>query len=295
MNTIEFLTTPWTKTFSRFLTLVERDALFVSPYITEMPLRTAQDSWADRDIAGSVRVTIVTNLSPDNLLQGALDPAALLTFVQSVSNTVIIYLPSVHAKVYVADDKAAIVTSANLTDGGLLRNHEYGVLMTNAILVKRVRADLERFATLGNSVPMETLRELVRTTVDLRDIHKRAERSVRKSLRSEFLRRMGKTKLELMAVRAHGKTTHRIFAETILYLLDRGPLRTVELHPQIQRIHPDLCDDSIDRVIDGVHFGKKWKHHIRNAQQHLKRMGLIEFDGERWRRTEKPADPSLLG
>jgi len=295
MNAIEFLTTPWTQAYSSFLTLAEHDALFVSPYITQMPLQRAQSIWSARGIAGSVKVTIVTNLSPDNLLQGSLDPSALLTFVQSVPNAVIVYLPSVHAKVYVADDRAAIVTSANLTDGGLLRNHEYGVMMTDAVLVKRVRMDLERFATLGNSVPIDTLRDLVRTTLDLRELQKRAEQSVRKNLRSEFRRRMGKTRVELMAVRAHGKTTHRIFAETILYLLERGPLRTLELQPQIQRIHPDLCDDLIDRVISGVHFGKKWKHHVRNAQQHLKRMGLIEFDGVHWRRTETPADSSQLG
>ncbi len=57
---------------------------------------------------------------------------------------------------------------------------------------------------------------------------------------------------------------------------------TIELHPLIQHIHPDLCDDSIDRVIEGVHFGKKWKHYVRNAQQALRRKGLIDFDGQRW-------------
>jgi len=50
----------------------------------------------------------------------------------------------------------------------------------------------------------------------------------------------------------------------------------------VQQIHPDLCDDTIDRVIDAVHFGKKWKHYVRNAQQALKRKGLIDFDGQRW-------------
>jgi hypothetical protein len=52
---------------------------------------------------------------------------------------------------------------------------------------------------------------------------------------------------------------------------------TAELHPLIQRIHPDLCDDSVDRVIDGKHFGKKWKHAVRTAQQHLKKIGKVEL------------------
>jgi hypothetical protein len=54
------------------------------------------------------------------------------------------------------------------------------------------------------------------------------------------------------------------------------------LHPLIQQLHPDICDDSIDRVIDGVHFGKRWKHHVRSAQSHLKADGKIRTDGERW-------------
>mgnify|MGYP001617338381 CR=1 FL=1 len=68
-----------------------------------------------------------------------------------------------------------------------------------------------------------------------------------------------------------------------LYLLQKhGPLTTTQLHPLIQNLHPDLCDDGIDRVIDGVHFGKRWKHMVRNAQQYLKRSGQIRFDGRCW-------------
>ncbi|MFQ6007779.1 MAG: hypothetical protein ACE5K8_02400, partial [Candidatus Zixiibacteriota bacterium] len=65
---------------------------------------------------------------------------------------------------------------------------------------------------------------------------------------------------EVLRARAAGRAPHAIFAEAILYLLRIGPATTEELHAKIQAIHPDLCDDSIDRVIDGRHFGKKWKH-----------------------------------
>ena len=75
----------------------------------------------------------------------------------------------------------------------------------------------------------------------------------------------------------------RVFSRTILFLLQGGPLRTIDLHPQIKRIHPDLCDDSVDRVIDGERFGKRWKHLVRTAQQILKRDGSVQFDGTFWR------------
>ena len=44
---------------------------------------------------------------------------------------------------------------------------------------------------------------------------------------------------------------------------------------------------SIDRVIDGVHFGKRWKHYVRNAQQFLKRTGRVYYDGDRWHMTQR--------
>ena len=41
--------------------------------------------------------------------------------------------------------------------------------------------------------------------------------------------------------------------------------------------------DGVDRVIYGVHFGKKWKHHVRNAQQQLARQGrIVRQDDGRW-------------
>ena len=69
-----------------------------------------------------------------------------------------------------------------------------------------------------------------------------------------------------------------------MYLLKRfGPMRTMDLHPLVQTMHPDICDDTIDRVINGEHFGKKWKHFVRNAQQSLKKTGRIVFKENVWR------------
>ena len=60
------------------------------------------------------------------------------------------------------------------------------------------------------------------------------------------------------------------------------PLRTVDIHPLVQQIHPDLCNDSEDRIIDGVRFGKRWKHLVRSAQQALKANDRVSYDGLRW-------------
>lgn len=66
-------------------------------------------------------------------------------------------------------------------------------------------------------------------------------------------------------------------------LRTHGPMATRDLHPRVQQIHPDLCDDAVDRVIDGRHYGKRWKHRVRAAQSPLKRRGAIERVDGQWR------------
>jgi len=280
---IELLASPWTTTFYELVGLAQKELLVVSPFLSDAPLRKIIEIVRGKPLYTNVRIDILTNLAIDSLLSGSLDVAALLHLVQSIPNSTVTYLPSLHAKIYVADDKVAVITSANLTTQGLEGNHEYGVLLRDPMLVSKVRIDLIKYAALGNKVSLDTLAALTQATQDLKVVRQQADKSIKTKLRVAFEQRTEAAKLELLKARAKGKTTHGIFCDTVLYLLERnGPLTTVKLHPMIQQIHPDLCDDKIDRVIDGVHFGKKWKHYVRNAQQALKRQGAVGFDGHRW-------------
>lgn len=280
---VELLESPWATTFYNLVSTAEEELLVASPFISSKPLEKVIEIIEDKQSLDSVYVSIVTNLAVDSLLRGSIDVAALLHLAQSIPNSTITYLPSLHAKIYVVDNKAAVITSANLTNSGLVGNHEYGVLLRDPMFVSKVRIDLTRFASLGNKVSLDTLAALAQATQELKATRQQADKSITTKLRVAFEQRTEAAKLELFKARARGKTTHGIFCDTVLYLLEReGPLRTVELHPLVQHIHPDLCDDTIDRVIDGVHFGKKWKHYVRNAQQALKCKGFVGFDGQRW-------------
>jgi len=283
---VELVTSPWAATFYGLLDTVEQELFVASPFISDKPLKRVVEIIGSKPSLDSMKVNIVTNLAIDSLLSGSLDVAALLHLVQSIPNSTVTYLPSLHAKIYIVDNKVAIVTSANLTDKGLIGNHEYGTLLRGFAVVSKVRDDLTRYASLGNRVSTDTLAALAQAAQELKAMRQQADRSVKARLRAAFERRTEAAQLELLKARAKGKTTHGIFCDTVLYLLEqKGPLNTTDLHPLVQQIHPDLCDDTVDRVIDGVHFGKKWKHYVRNAQQALKRKGFIDFDGQRWFRT----------
>nr|MCU0688593.1 hypothetical protein [Phycisphaerales bacterium] len=87
----------------------------------------------------------------------------------------------------------------------------------------------------------------------------------------------------LVRARLAEGSIHTVFAKTIEFLLRRhGPLSTEAMHPMIQQMHPDLCDDTVERVIDGKRFGKKWKHAARTAQQQLKKRGTIALINGAW-------------
>jgi len=235
-----------------------------------------------RGVHNSVKVVILTNIHPESALNGSIDLEALVQLGNQLPNFDLTHLPSLHAKVYVADRKMAVITSGNLTDSGISGNLEYGVASTNETVVGEVRRDFESYALLGARVSSKEIAALLDDINELKGLFRKAEQSIRAQAKRAFKEKLEETYIQLLRHRAKGKTTHAILSETILYLLSQGSLRTIELHPLIQRLHPDICDDSVDRVIDGVHFGKKWKHHVRNAQQFLKREGRIRFDGKRW-------------
>ncbi|MBI4321315.1 MAG: phospholipase D family protein [Chloroflexi bacterium] len=225
----------------------------------------------------------MTNLAPDHLIQGSMDPMGIADFFRAVPNVVVTHLPSLHAKVYVADESVAIITSANLTHGGIVANYEYGVWIEDAEVIRQITQDLKAYAALGSNVTLLELEELATASRELQQYQKRVLETARDNLREEFQRRIQATHEALRRIRAKpGESTNSIFTRTILFLLKRGPLTTQQLHPLVQQIHPDLCDDNIDRVIGEVHFGKRWKHMVRNAQQALKSKGLICLRGGKW-------------
>lgn len=255
--------------------------MLVSPFVKRSKAEEILAALSHRGVQNKVRLVMLTDLRPECALGGSLDMEALVALGHGIPNFALTHLPSLHAKVYIADRKAAIVKSGNLTDSGVSGNIEYGVAFSDKGVVTQIREDFEQYSLLGAKVSSAEVEALLYEVRELKQLYQKAEQSIRARAREAFKRKLQATQLQLLRHRAKGKTTHAIFSQTILFLLARGPLRTT-FHPLIQRLHPDICDDSIDRVIDGVSFGKKWKHHVRTAQQFIKREGKIRYDRERW-------------
>ena len=271
---------PWADTFDKFAGSIRESALIVAPFITHQPLRQLA---TQLDRRSRVRVSLVTNLATESLLQGTLNTEALADFCREFSRTTVHHLPGLHAKVYVADDHTAIVTSGNLTSSSLHQNFEYGIRILDPTMVCEIARDLMDYSELGAKVSIEDLDRLSDISKALRSKYSRALNSTRSSFRKEFEDQLETTNESLRELRAKpGESTNSIFARTLLYVLRKEPMKTQDIHPLIRSIHPDLCDDDTDRIINGVRFGREWKHRVRGAQVVLRRKGLIDIVDGKW-------------
>lgn len=259
-----------------------RERLVVSsPYVTRRGADFLLSSLSSA-IKPKLHLSLLTDLSPINVAQAATDPEAIRTITVAVPNTHVTHLPRVHAKVYVQDSRTAIVTSGNLTAGGLDFNYEYGLKVLDAPTAAAIDRDVDEYAGLGAFVPASVLSQYSQTASELRELYLTHEKAVRRTDR-RLQSALAAATDQLIRLRLAGGAMHTVFAATILYLLAKyGPLPTTELHPHIEAIHPDLCDSSVDRIIDGKSYGKKWKHAVRTAQQQLKKRGRIRLVGEHW-------------
>lgn len=258
-----------------------KESLFISaPYI--------KSYGADVLLAGAKarRLSLLTNLSLANVSGAGFDFDALIElgkhFEMAVSS-----LEKLHAKIYIADDGLALVTSANLTLGGLRENYEYGVLIRDLDAVNALKEDMTHYFSLGNIFQRHALIDIWESVREIKKLRAELDKtSPARKLKRALSAKEESFQIKALTNRVEGRTINSIFSETILYLLRRyRTLTTQQLHAHIKEIHPDICDDSVDRVINGQHFGKKWKHMVRNAQQHLKANGMICLRNGRWELT----------
>lgn len=268
----------------RLLDLVEsaeRDLFLAAPFISRPPLEQIADVLQRRQQLPTVQ--IFTHFIEPSIRSGSLDCIALEQFAQTIPTTRILNFPNLHAKIYIADERAAIVTSANLTQGGLHRNWEYSLWLNDTPTVEKVRADLNTAAaTRATELPPDFLKDLVTRQVDAK------KSRVKEEIDEDIIDLLSRINSETRTIEAPDKAVTRIFAEEILKIhAEWGPLPTTAIYPLIKNRYPQHCDDSQVVWIKGTYECKKWERDIRNAQQQLKGKGRIIRDPETklWRLT----------
>ena len=290
---MQSIRSPWADTFDEFAGSIRESAIIAAPFIRRRPLERMVRKLPSRR---SVKIDLLTSLASGSLAEGLVDCGALLWFCEEVPGASIRHLLHLHAKAYVADSHTAIVTSANLTDGGLIRNFELGVKITEARAVDEIADDLTEYGGMGVAVSYSQLSELDGLAQAAQEIRARIDRINRSGTTTQYDDALNGINEKLIGLRVappefvtdpRGSITGQ-FSEAVRYVLARhGPLPTSEINALVRDLKPELCDDEVDRVISGQSFGKRWKHDIRNSQQQLKRQGLIVLENRKWRLVEQ--------
>lgn len=141
--------------------------LVSSPYIGSfLPKLTAR-------MHSSVQKSLLTRADLRDFAAGASDLEAVCDLARQGAS--IQSVPGLHAKAYVFDNRYALVTSANATNGGMHRNWECGVTIDDAARVDELAQLLASGFHAPQAPEMWTLADLESLRLPVRVIKKRLE------------------------------------------------------------------------------------------------------------------------
>ena len=278
---MQTITSQWAIAFDQFAASIRESAIIAAPYITRPGLVRLVKGLRSRR---RVKLDVLTALEERSLEDGAVDSGALHWLCTQVPGTTVRHLRHLHAKAYVADGHTAIVTSSNLTNGGLFRNHELGIAISDPDAVKDIADDLREYGNLGIIVPCDELPNIDSMADKARRLKEAADDAASAQAKEAYhdaLKDIGRHLADLGTggdefVVDPMASINAQLCDAIRYVLrHNGPMSTREMNPLVQSLKPELCDDNEDLVINGVSYGRDWKHKVRNAQTVLKRAGIV--------------------
>ena len=255
---------------------VKSELTVSSPFISDVGVNFLIDS-VSNDFRKKGFLRIITNLSPRNIKQRATNPFSFSKIYDAINLVQIFHLPNLHAKVYIRDNKEAIVTSGNLTDGGLYKNFEYGISVIDDNVVKDIRNDLTDYGNLGTLLDKKSIQLLCQQFGHIYKKEKIIDDNDVVAIETNLL----ELKFSNAAKENRAEPINSIFTKTIEYILKKnGSLKVSEIHNYVEAIHPDICVEG-DRVCNGVNYGSLWKHKVRTALVTLTKQNKVEHLGGR--------------
>jgi len=145
---MEILKNPWKDKLMHLIKNSEESIQITSPFVKEDICREILEAKKP-----NIRFELITDLP--NAYSGALDLTGLELIIKNKG--IVKSYPKLHSKIYIFDSKKAIVTSGNLTNGGLLKNFEYGVLLDKIEIVSKIQGDFDKISKEANVIEYQWL------------------------------------------------------------------------------------------------------------------------------------------
>lgn len=249
---MNIIRSPWHQRFREQYGRTTTSIDIASPFVSSTVLNELLDFASHH--TPELPIRLLTRMNGADFAEGV---AQLEPFERMAGNLKVI--SNLHAKIYLLDNVEAIVTSANLTFGGLSRNEELGVAIQEPQYVQEVKGIFDAWWTKAVPIDLTELRDLVRSLQNLEpqpsaETDKQRQKLVRK------ISRLG------VPVRSH-PTPETDEAQAILEEEDKALLQAVPF-PQAN----DL--DKIARVPLLVHNG------ITRTSALARQMGVVGRQGD---------------
>jgi len=119
---ISIVKTPSKDSFFSLIKEANKEMLFCAPFIKK---EIVDEILSNRN--PGVVLEVITSANLANFVNGSLDVEAIKTLLEA--GIKVLNFQNLHAKIYLFDNKKALVTSANLTNNALYNNYEYGLLL----------------------------------------------------------------------------------------------------------------------------------------------------------------------
>ncbi|MDR2587866.1 MAG: phospholipase D-like domain-containing protein [Spirochaetales bacterium] len=269
---VTLLKSPFENKFRDVLCKTRQEIIFSSPYINHEGVSILLDSIGN---IADKSIQILTNLSARNIIDNVTQPIALLKIYNTFKKTIISSLNKLHAKIYIIDESYAIITSANLTNGGIRTNFEYGVLIDDSQLIKTIKQDVLDYVSLGHIFDKPFLARIHKESQKIERVQDKTFKE-RNDFELKLLLEQGQKINDIFIKRYKNKETrHSIFVKTVRFLLENhSQLTTLDLYELVKDIHPEMCDDTIE-----YHNEKRWKIEVRQALFFWRRKGIVAGSG----------------
>ncbi len=141
---------PWIGRFINLIRSCKYNLRIIVPYLSREIVDLIIWNLTNRNI----NIKFLTRLTPEDVNTGIADPE-LLGYLISLKNVKVRVCRNIHAKVIIVDDKQAVITSSNLTHGGLEDNIEVGILLKGS----KVRSIIKLFEKYWNDERIIDLRK----------------------------------------------------------------------------------------------------------------------------------------
>ena len=261
---LQIIKNPATEVFLKLVS-ESKEQLLASPFVKSYVAKMILDRRPPK-----AEICLLTSYKLTSFHRRSSDLSALRSFVQS--NIDVRNHPKLHAKTYIFDAHKAIVTSANLTLGGLENNYECGVLIEDESIVSSLKADFLKLFRNKDEVSPITEEILTTTEQILAKVPEEKRTKFEKSEREIFAQAKFEPEDDLYdgGIETIRKTLSgwRLDMFNIVSQIPANVFnldQAYEYKSHLQKMHPE------NRNIEAK---------IRQQLQELRDLGLVEFLGK---------------